>query len=435
MRIYSPAAIDQRCKPRRAVPGLGRGIAPAPATERSTLRADMRGTRFDPGLWRIRALTAALTAVVVLAGCRTAGPTDGAAPETTPTAVTDDVGMPDEPGPYGVVRVTVTLTDPARAGRALPTDIWYPVDPALAETAPPAAPYPLVPSLGLDPTRAVQDVAVSTEGPFPLVVFSHGSGAVRWHSAYFTELLASHGFVVASADHVGNTTFDNLLGTAVSIEQSAVDRPRDAIFVIDALLAGANGAPTDLVAAIDSGRIGIGGHSFGGYTGLATASGRPGLPADGRIRAVLGLAAWTVPLSDAELEAIDVPTMLISATLDTLITVAENTERPWDLIPGRPLYRVDLVGAGHQSFTGVCDYQELGQSLPEVPGDLLSYLDRLARDSCEPQYLPLGTVQRLVDRYGIAFFEAHVAGDPSAKAWLDSDAARASPEVSLQVKP
>ena len=319
-------------------------------------------------------------------------------------------------------------------GRALTTDIWYPVDPQDAAAAVPAPPYMLIPGTGAEATRSVTDVPVSTNGPFPLVVFSHGSDGMRWLSAFFTELLASHGFVVASADHVGNTTVENLLRTSVPVLESAVDRPLDATFVIDALLAGANGAPSDLVAAIDPRRIGIGGHSFGGYTSLAVASGRPGIPPDRRIKAVLGLAAWTALLSDAELEAVEVPTMLLSGTLDALITIAENTERPWTLIPGRPLYRVDITGAGHQSFTGVCDLSLLARSLPDVPARSLSSVDSQAGESCDPQFLDLATAHQIVNRYGVAFFEAYVAGDASATAWLTPEAARETPAVTFQVK-
>ena len=41
--------------------------------------------------------------------------------------------------------------------------------------------------------------------PWPLVVFSHGSGAFRASYIYWTEFLASHGFVVVAGDHPGQS--------------------------------------------------------------------------------------------------------------------------------------------------------------------------------------------------------------------------------------
>ena len=379
---------------------------------------------------RVLALT--IVGALALAACSTTDTPERAAPATTAVAVPDGP-PPEQPGPYAVGRTTVTLNDPTRPERALVTDLWYPLDPAAAVGAR-ASTYEFLPGLGYDSSRAVSGVPVSPAGPFPLVIFSHGSTGLRWQSAFFTELLASHGFVVASTDHVGNTAADSILGSSVTLEQSAVDRPKDVALVIDALLAGSNGAPADLVTAIDPGRIGISGHSFGGYTGLASASGRPGIPADGRIKAVLGLAAWTEPLSDAELEAVEVPTMLLSGTLDTTTTISDNTERAWSLIPGRPFYRIDITGAGHQSFTDTCLYQELARARPDAPAALVSFIDELATAACEPRFLAIGTAHELVTRYGIAFLEAYVAGDTSATAWLTPEAAQQTPEVALQVK-
>ncbi len=386
-------------------------------------------TKSTPSSWA-GALSLAL--LLALGACSTSTDTTQP-PDTTVAASVPSGAPPEEPGPFGVGRTTVELTDPARDGRLLTTDIWYPVDPSSAAEAP-ASVYEFLPGLEFDAILAVSGVPVSSSGPFPLVVFSHGSGGLRWQSAFFTEVLASHGFVVVSADHAGNTAVDSITGAAVADEQAAIDRPADASFLLDAVLAGANGAPADLIPAIDPDRVGIGGHSFGGYTGLAAASGRSGFTADPRIDAVLGFAAYTRLLPDAELESVDVPTMLVSGTLDTTTPIAADTERPWDLVPGRPLYRVDLTGAGHQSFTDVCAYQELGRTIPDAPELVVAYVDELATAACTPDFLPIATAHQLIVRYGVAFMEAHVAGDEAATEWLTPAAAAANPEVQFQVK-
>ncbi len=385
---------------------------------------------------RLALLALVLAATLVAGACSSDDDTDTATADAVAPATT--IGLPtgpppEEPGPYAVGRTTVTLTDPDRGGRTLTTDVWFPVDPAAAEGAA-ASTYVFIPGIQFDAETAKTGVAPSDEGPFPLVVFSHGSGGIRYQSAFFTERLASHGFVVAAPEHTGNTAYDTFLGTSVPQEENAVNRPADAAFVIDALLAGADGAPADLVPTIDPERIGIGGHSAGGYTGLATASGRPTVPADERVRAVLGLAPATRGLSDAELEAVDVPTMLISGTLDTTTPIPDNTVRPWDLISGRPLYRVDLTAAGHQSFTDVCDYQVLVRELPNVAEAIVAAIDEFAVAACTPEFLAIDTAHQLIARYGIAFFQSYVEGDAAAGAWLTPEAAAETPDVTFQVK-
>ncbi|MBW1811763.1 MAG: hypothetical protein JRJ87_26475, partial [Deltaproteobacteria bacterium] len=58
-------------------------------------------------------------------------------------------------------------------------------------------------------TKAVRDADIDNlHGPYPLVLFSHGSYGIRWQSVFYTLHLASHGYVVVSADHTGNTVWE-----------------------------------------------------------------------------------------------------------------------------------------------------------------------------------------------------------------------------------
>src|SRR5262249_27794141 len=59
------------------------------------------------------------------------------------------------------------------------------------------------------PQDAVRDAAPRA-GRFPLVAFSHGYGGHRRQSTFLCTHLASHGYVVVSADHAGNTVLDAL---------------------------------------------------------------------------------------------------------------------------------------------------------------------------------------------------------------------------------
>ena len=141
------------------------------------------------------------------------------------------------------------------------------------------------------------------------------------------------------------------------------------------------------------------------------------------------MAGWTENLSDEELAAVEVPTLMVSGTKDETTPIAANTDRPWELIPGRPLWRVDLDGAGHQSFTDVCTYQQL---LPGVgaPQALLDIVDDYALEGCGPGLAPIERTQALSNRNMVAFLLAYVAGATDYEAFL----AQEVPGEAVQVK-
>ena len=135
-------------------------------------------------------------------------------------------------------------------------------------------------------TSVIVGLPISSRGPFPLLMFSHGSNVDPHFYVSLTEYLASHGYIVVAPEHTGNRFVDNyafaITGLGCGTEalpsrpcrdddaKSAVDRPQDISFVLDQVLAG--NASVD-PAVIDAARIGMYGHSFGGYTTLAVAGG------------------------------------------------------------------------------------------------------------------------------------------------------------------
>lgn len=339
---------------------------------------------------------------------------------------------PDEPGTYGVGRTTVTLVDNERSGRTLTTDVWYPIE--AAPEAPPSL-YQFdaaIPAIDLDVAKADQPIAPG--GPFPVIVFSHGSPSIRYQSLFFTELLASHGFVVAAPDHAGDSAVDALSGSLAEASTMSIDRPADISFVIDAVLGGAVDEPAGLADAVDADRIGIVGHSGGGDTVLAVTGGRSGAAADDRVKAVLAWTPSTAGLNDESLSAIDQPTMLVGATLDDIAPIEPNVERAWAAISGRPLYRVDITGGGHDQFTNVCDFLAAADSNPDFPAALRPVVDLPAADACTPEFIPIEDAHRIISRFGVAFLELHVAGNADAATWLTSAAAAKMPDVTLTLK-
>ena len=125
-----------------------------------------------------------------------------ASPPDRDEAAPPDVDAPDSLGPFDVGHTSFEAVDAGRDGRAIPIDVWYPVDPGTAGEAV-ATNLPLGPGIGLESEVAVEDPPVSQRSDQPLVVFSHGYQGINTQSVDLMEVLASHGFVVASPEHVG----------------------------------------------------------------------------------------------------------------------------------------------------------------------------------------------------------------------------------------
>lgn len=379
---------------------------------------------------RVHCLALLVALVLVFAGCSSGDlSSDDAAgaPETTTTtertgeSTTTSAAVETldaaQPGPFSVGRRTVSVVDPERVDRTLTVDIWYPTDAADGARST----YSFAPGIEYDSAVALDDPAVSSGGPFPLVVYSHGSGGLRYVASYFTERLASHGVVVVAPDHAGNTTIDQFLGTSDTPDVISRNRPLDVSAVISATIDGS--VAPDIAAALDPDRIGVAGHSFGGYTALAIGGGVGDTPADARVSALVAMAPAAGRLADTELAAIDVPTLVLSGTLDTITPIEPNTVRTVELVAGRPLLRIDLVGATHQSFTDVCDYTVLLRELPDVGQEALDLVDEQADRTCDPDVLDVEQAQDLVNRYAISFLLAELTGDPAAAAALDASGA------------
>lgn len=188
---------------------------------------------------------------------------------------------PDAPpyarrGPYPVGTQEITIPAAETAGveiGPLEATIWYPaLNPEEAEEA---TRYRV--GLFFLPGRALRDAPPDTEhGPYPLVIFSHGSGGLRYQSLYLTEHLASYGFVVLAADHPGNTLLDALRAPADTLTgmiRNFATRPLDILRQI-AYLDEVSAADGPLAGLVDMERIAVAGHSFGGYTALAAGGAR-----------------------------------------------------------------------------------------------------------------------------------------------------------------
>jgi len=338
----------------------------------------------------------------------------GAAPafaQTLPPA-------PGDAGPgtaeYPVGRRTIEVT--SEPGRTLIADVWYPANEE-SLVAIPKSTYEF-PGLSYTSTVAYDSPPVSSDGPFPLIVYSHGSGGLRYVSAFLTEALAARGFVVIAVDHTGNTALDEFAGTELPRDEIVRLRPVDIRAEIDAMAAADDDDASPFAGAVDASRVGLVGHSAGA-TGVLKTVAAGGTGADADVRAVVGMGPYVDPVTDDELASIDVPTMLVSGTHDTTTPIKTQTERAWKGLDAHPLYRVDLKDAGHQSFSDVCFYQDLAHAVPETAEPIVEAIDTFAEEGCTPEHLPIEQAHRLIDRYVMGFFDRYVAGDESAKRLLE----------------
>ncbi|ELS02645.1 putative dienelactone hydrolase [Xenococcus sp. PCC 7305] len=107
----------------------------------------------------------------------------------------------------------------------------------------------------------------------PVLIISHGLGSTTEEFAPIAQHLASYGFVVAVPQHIGSDSEqkDALfsgLSREVFLTSEFIDRPLDISYVIDELER-RNLEEFDGKLVLD--KVGVFGHSFGGYTALAIA--------------------------------------------------------------------------------------------------------------------------------------------------------------------
>ncbi len=138
--------------------------------------------------------------------------------------------------------------------RTLVMNVFYP---AVAAAVPASTVAPLF-FVNVDAYRDA-DVARAT-APFPLIMFSHGRGSSGLMYAWFAAYLASRGYVVAALDHYrANRNDASIVYLANKLWQRPVDVALDITYLT-----------TDPFwrKVIDPERIGIAGHSQGGFTAL-----------------------------------------------------------------------------------------------------------------------------------------------------------------------
>lgn len=317
---------------------------------------------------------------------------------------------PGANGPWKAGVRTVQLTDPAR-NRKMSVDIWYPVDPGTTDGT--ANEYKLESLVGTlasmgsparrnaTPAIAPAGLAGASSSGWPLVVFSHGYGGIRFQSYFATERLATHGFVVVAPDHPGNTLLDIAqLGNDGAAAQSAIDRPLDVMFVIDHAIAGTLGVNV----AVDPSRIGITGHSFGGWTALEV------MRRDPRVDIAFPMApGFRNGATDDFVATLARPLLLIGGSADGTCEFPANQQDPYDKAQ-LPKYLLEVMNAGHLDFSNLC----------EVP-----IAKQFIDDGCDPAKIDPAVVHARVNVVATAFALRYLRGDARYDVYLADPAVAA----------
>ena len=319
------------------------------------------------------------------------------------------------PHPVGVATFDVTVVE---GDRTVPVEVWYPataehagqdLDPDTQDS------FALMPGIEGMTQQAVRD-ATPIGDPCPGVVFSHGFAGHRRQTTHLCTHLASHGYVVASPDHVGNTTAE-IMSMMVEgmpedmegyVRQVAADRPRDASRTLDALISGELG-----VKALDDG-AGMAGHSFGGWTTLTTTArddrivaALPLAPAGGHSDTNVGPAQPIYDLVELDWGR-RVPTLMIVADEDSVLAL----DGMHDLLArGESLDRmVVIVNADHFHF---CDGVELVHDM------MAPLMGGQTKKSSE--FVPGAHAYDVTNGLGLIHFDATIRKLPEAIALSERD--------------
>ena len=184
---------------------------------------------------------------------------------------------------------------------------------------------------------------------FPLIIISHGNGGSHLLYRTISTHLAKNGYIVAMPEHYGNNRNNNTLENTT---ENLVNRPRHVSLTIDFLL-----SDSWFSKNITETKIGVIGHSMGGYTALALAGGIPRtregvvveVAADFRIKVIILLAPGTGWFMNA-LDKVTIPILMFTAQHD-LITPKWNGEIVLNYIPDKSkLTFKEIENAGHFSF-------------------------------------------------------------------------------------
>lgn len=252
--------------------------------------------------------------------------------------------------PFAIGSTSITFNDPARSGRSIPTEIYYPATSAGTNTSP-------------------------ATGPHCLVVFGHGFLIGYAQYQWLANTLVPNGYIVAFPDT--ETGFP-----------SHGDFGDDIAFLVGAIQAEGANASSVLLGAVGT-KSAIGGHSMGGGASFLAAAGNTG------IDALFNFApAETTPSAIGAASTVGVPTLVFEGTDDCVTPSAGNSGDMYTNLSTVCHSLISITGASHCQFANsdfICGLGQIGcggnisqgAQESEVITYLLPFLDYHLKEDCD----------------------------------------------------
>ncbi|XP_014638130.1 PREDICTED: platelet-activating factor acetylhydrolase isoform X1 [Ceratotherium simum simum] len=277
-------------------------------------------------------------------------------------------------------------------------------------------------------TPASWNSPLRTGETYPLIIFSHGLGAFRTIYSAIGIDLASHGFIVAGVEHrdgsasatyyfkdqsaaeIGNKSWLYLRTLKRGEEEVPLrneqvkQRAKECSQALDLILDIDRGKPVknvldlefdveQLKDSIDTNKIAVIGHSFGGAAVLQA------LSEDQRFRCGIALDAWMLPLGDEVYSRIPQPLFFINS---------ERFQYPANIIKMKKCYFPDkerkmitIRGSVHQNFA----------DFTFVTGKIVGYLFTLKGD------IDSNVAIDLSNKASLAFLQKHLGLQKDFDQW------------------
>jgi len=239
----------------------------------------------------------------------------------------------------------------------------------------------------------------SPQGPFPVVVFTHGFSLSPGDYASYGEHLASWGYVAVLPQMPGSFAIPS---THVELKEH-----------LSSILDWVEGSPGELGGKADASLIALAGHSMGGKVSLLLAT------EDSRPKAICGVDPvdsgppisfnpQDYPSVTPELmDQITVPLLLLGETTDAsgagqACAPADNNFQQYYLAAVSPTLMVEFLGANHMSFL---DNPNCGVTC----------------NFCNPGSDDTAMTRKRAQGLMVAFFNQRLLGDDGAAYWLTGD--------------
>jgi predicted dienelactone hydrolase len=278
--------------------------------------------------------------------------------------------------------------------------------------------------------------------PFPLIVISHGVAEDRNTYAYAAQHLATYGFAVAVLEHPGSDAtkiqqyFSGLSSPPEA--QELINRPLDIKFLLDEFQSNKR-SYASYKGLLNLNKVGVIGHSYGGYTALTLAGANfdrvsilrncnpnkslnlsvflqcranellqkkvkiPTLQ-DSRIKAVIAINPLnSIVLGKQGLSKIQVPVMLMGGSQDIITPAIPEQVIPFTWLQTKNKYLAIINNATHFSTAEKLDSSE---GILPVPKELVGPDPAIA--------------QTYVKSLSVAFFQTHLLNQQQYQPYLSA---------------